>query len=109
MSKYRATGSGILIPERLRPTVTLLPCGYCPKQILVEQEPHGRPIIRNGKPMCRKCAILNGRMGKMIRGRQREAEADVEAANEHKREQERQRLFGLSAVSNSKTLKNLAE
>lgn len=112
MSEYTQTNSGIIVPKqpKRKPTVTLVPCGYCPKQIMCESEPEGRPHVHKGKPMCRVCCVTKkGKLKNAIKANQSAAEQDVRDLEEAKREDERKRLLGISAESNSRTLKNLLE
>lgn len=106
MSKeFSQTSSGIIVPKEKS-----IQCGHCPRAIFPSKEPKGQIFIKDGRPICAPCRVVKlGRFGDRIRADKGKALRDQEASKEAQRAAEARRIETLSAESNSRTLKNLAE
>ncbi len=62
------------------------PCGYCPLYIFEEHEAGGIIRVREGKPICARCRILNGAMGSKIVGDKAKRDAQLKEAEERVQE-----------------------
>lgn len=52
-----------LVPKKEKTGVR---CGFCPFIIWKHNEARGRLFVKNGRPICARCRIMNGRYGKQI-------------------------------------------
>lgn len=110
MFGFKKTSKGMFSPITPKPTATALLCGFCPRIIMKEREPHRRYIFKKGKPMCVVCRITKkGRIGKAILRNKKEAIADLESAKEHKRKLENERIDQVAAESGKNFLKDLSQ
>ena len=110
MFGFKKTSKGMFSPITLKPTATALPCGFCPRIIMKEREPHRKYVFVKEKPMCAVCRIIKkGKMGKVILSHKKEAVEDLEAAKEHKRKLENERVDQVAAESGKNFLKDLSK
>lgn len=58
------------------------PCGFCPLYIFEEHEAGGIIHTRDGRPICARCRILNGKMGKTILADKQKREDDLKAVEQ---------------------------
>lgn len=85
-----------------------VPCGYCPIHIFVEHEAGGIIHTKNGKPICARCRVLNGKMGSIIAGDKGKRDADLKAMdNKLQREADEQaRVIAEATQRSTGTKKN---
>lgn len=94
---FGKTASGIEVPLRKG-----IQCGYCPRVIFKEHEPHGKLKLVDGRPMCPVCRVTKlDKAGRFITsgGERRRYDRDVIERDKLAEQLEKQRVEDIAATS----------
>lgn len=76
---FARTLGGLLVPRQyVYSNKTGIPCGFCRVHIFKEHEANGEIHYKDGKPICARDRILQGRMGATIIADKGKRDADIE-------------------------------